>query len=319
MKAKIIDYLENELSPQDKIAFEQALTTDTDLQKAYIFQKAQWEKLSLLRFNAKAATLLNAYESVKDGDSYGMTTQTAIIKPMPYAFMTVRRARYAALAAATLLFLFNYNSLINLIKPTSTQTPAVVTTKPVEPTPSVEPVIPVSPMPSVAPAMPVAPNPAATVAVPKQPKSKLTPAATPKSTPFHTTPEARMEMAVVIKGPGIVGSGKSDDSIFLSTQPKKDTLTSKMLIDGSTVSLDNMYDFKGTNGLIFKHLSKINCNNYTVSFVIKADGTVEQPKLEKGDKNCEALLLNQIKTMPLLKKPIFNEKSVDYRYFFTKD
>ena len=53
MKAKIIDYLENELSPQEKIAFEQALKTDTDLQKAYIFQKEQWEKISKLEKQLK--------------------------------------------------------------------------------------------------------------------------------------------------------------------------------------------------------------------------------------------------------------------------
>ena len=210
MKAKIIDYLENELSPQEKIAFEQALKTDTDLQKAYIFQKEQWEKLSLLRFNAKAAAILDSY-GMTSGMTSETTTQEAVIKPMPYAFMTVRRVRFAALAAAALLFLFNYNSLLNWMKPTvpATQSPDVVGTKPLEPTPAVAPV---TPTPAVTPATPVAPNPVATVAVPTPPKPKPSPVVKPK----RTTPEVRIEMADVTKdNPGKVGSGAGDNSIFI--------------------------------------------------------------------------------------------------------
>jgi hypothetical protein len=157
-----------------------------------------------------------------------------------------------------------------------------------------------------------------TIPVPTNPKSPQSPV--PKSTPSRKTPDVRVETAEIIKEISEkVGSPKSNDSIFLANQAKKDTSASKMPIDGSSISLDNMYDFKGANGLIFKHLAEINCNHYTVSFVIKTDGTVEQPILEKGDKNCETDLLNQIKTMPILKKPIYDGKVVDYRYFFTKN
>jgi hypothetical protein len=317
MKEKIIAYLENELSPQDRIAFEQALKSDVELQKAFIFQKAQWEKLALLRYNAKAAALLSSFEAVEEEYEVADAPKTTIIKPMPFAFMTVRRVRYAALAAATLLFLFNYNSLINWIKPSTptTKSSEIVADKPVitpaEPTPSVAPATPVTPTPSVAP---VTPHPKTTVSVPTPKRPKST---TPKSTPPHITPTPHIETAEVVKEMPIkVGSPTSNDSIFLKHQPQKDTIHSKMPLDGSVISLDNMYDFKS---LISKHLSKMDCNNYTVSFVIKADGTIEEPKLEKGDKNCEESILSQIKTMPKLKKPIYDGRSVDYRYYFTKE
>jgi hypothetical protein len=304
MKEKIIQYLENDLSPQERKAFEQALATDTDLQKAFIFQKAQWERLALLRLNAKAAAILNAYketETAATEDKVSDEPTSAIIKPMPFAFMTVRRVRFAALAAATLLFLFNYNSLLNWIKPniSTPKSTDIIADKPIE--------IPVVPQPVVVPATPIPSNPVATVPtipVPTNPKSPQSPV--PKSPPSRKTPELR------------TGSPKSNGSIFME-EATKDSTAFKQVIDGSTNSLDSMYDFKGANDLIYKHLAKINCNHYTVSFVIKTDGTVEQPILEKGDKNCEADLLNQIKTMPLLKKPIYDGKVVDYRYFFTKN
>jgi outer membrane biosynthesis protein TonB len=322
MKNKIISYLKNELSPQERIAFEQALATDSALHQAYLFQKAQWEKLAILRFQSKAADILKGYEA-----------EAAVNVPKPYVFMTVRRTRFAAVAAAALLFLFNYNSLINWLKssvpteqnPTAgVQQPPSTPVAPVAAPPSVAPVSPapvVEATPSVATTTTVAPTPAAKVAIPAQSKRKSQPApvAVPIDIPAPNAPTTPEKIAEVVKEqPVKVGSDKPNDSIFLATQTQ-DTAASKIAVDSAAIVLDNAYDFKGDNGLISKHLSQLDCHNYTISFWIKADGTVENPKLEKGDKNCETALLNQVKTMPRLKKPISEGKPIDYRYFFTKN
>ncbi|MEO0043611.1 MAG: hypothetical protein RL329_3059 [Bacteroidota bacterium] len=281
MRDKIINYLENELSPQEVAAFEQALTVDPDLRKAFDFEKKMHQQLTLLRFNSKATGFLDDYDRIQGQK---------------------RWLRFAAGAAIVLLllgFLFNYNSLINWIQP---KVPAqkvpnnMVADKPV-----------ITPIP-----------PVATVVIPPQ-TPKQTQLTTLKSTPTPKTPDMPVETVDVDQAlPTKVGSSKPNDSIFVTPQVK-DIVSTNLPLDGATITLDNMYDFKGDNGLIFKHLSKIDCKNYTVSFVIKVDGTVESPQWEMGDKNCEIMLLNQIKTMPLLKKPIYDGKAVDYRYFFTKN
>jgi hypothetical protein len=273
MRDKIIGYLENELSPQEVAAFEQALTVDPNLREAFDFEKKMHQKLTLLHFNSKATDFLDDYDRIQ---------------------RTKRWLRFAAGTAILILllgFLFNYNSLMNWIKP---QVPA----------------------PKVPNNM-VADKPVITPIPPQMPKQA--PLTTPKSAPTPKTPKMSVETVDVIqKLPTKVGSSKPNDSIFLTPQVK-DAVAMNQPLDGSKIALDNLYDFKGDNGLIFKHLSTIDCKNYTVSFVIKADGTVESPQWERGDKNCEMALLNQIKTMPLLKKPIYDGKAVDYRYFFTKN
>jgi serine/threonine protein kinase len=83
-------------------------------------------------------------------------------------------------------------------------------------------------------------------------------------------------------------------------------------------SLDNMSDFTGENGLIHKHLNKVKCDNFTVSFIIKANGMIAEPQLVKGDKKCENVVLAQIRSLPQLKTPLYDKKPADYKYFFTK-
>jgi hypothetical protein len=83
-------------------------------------------------------------------------------------------------------------------------------------------------------------------------------------------------------------------------------------------SLDNMSDFTGEKGLIHKHLNKIDCNNFTLSFVIKANGMIADPQWVKGDEKCKTAALSQVRSMPQLKTPIYDKKPADYKYFFTK-
>ncbi|MEN9612881.1 MAG: hypothetical protein RLZZ628_3695 [Bacteroidota bacterium] len=298
MKNKIIDYLKNELSVSERDAFEKALATDADLQKAFVFQKAQWEKLTLLRLNAKAAAFL-AEAKVLD-------------MPKSAAIITLRRVQWTALAAATLLFVFNYNALKNWMKPSiSTETSPVIahqeSSMPSPQTPMVKtPTLPETPVLTQTPHLVIIP-PQVQTSTPKisKKKSKIVPPS--PSAPVATT-EIRQE--TLIK----VGATTPNDTLF-QQNPRRDTTTSK---DLAMVTLDNMYDFEGDNSLISKHLSTISCNAFTVSFVIKTDGTVAEPKWEQGDKNCETAVLNQIKKMPLLKKPIYEGKIIDYRFTFIK-
>ncbi len=83
-------------------------------------------------------------------------------------------------------------------------------------------------------------------------------------------------------------------------------------------SLDNMSEFTGEKSLIFKHLNKVDCNNFTVSFLIKANGMIADPQWVKGDEKCKNAALAQVRSMPQLKVPIFDKKPADYKYFFTK-
>jgi serine/threonine protein kinase len=95
----------------------------------------------------------------------------------------------------------------------------------------------------------------------------------------------------------------------VKTEPAKPVLAS---------SLDNMSDFTGEKGLIYKHLNKIDCNNFTVSFIIKANGMIADPQWVKGDEKCKNAALSQVRSMPQLKTPISDKKPADYKYFFTK-
>jgi hypothetical protein len=297
MKDKIIDYLKNELSTSEREAFEKALATDADLQKAFVFQKAQWEKLALLRLNAKAAKFL---EEAK-----------ALDTPKSYQLVTLRRVQWTALAAATLLFFFNYNSLKNWIKPSiSTETIPMVDNKESVPLPTTPiaktPTLPEKSV-STQPPTVATTTPKVQTVTPKITKKihKIAPA--PPSAPVATTD-------ILKDAPIKVGSAVANDTIFRN-RPNPDTSVSKEVV---AVTLDNMYDFLGDNSLISKHLASISCNAFTVSFLIKADGTVVDPKWEQGDKNCEIDVFNQIKSMPILKKPIYDGKMVDYRFTFTK-
>jgi hypothetical protein len=80
-------------------------------------------------------------------------------------------------------------------------------------------------------------------------------------------------------------------------------------------SLDNMSDF---TGVINKHLNKTNCSNFSVSFIIKANGTVDEPQFMKGDKKCEPKIFAQIQSMPPLPIPKYEGKTAGFKYFFTK-
>jgi serine/threonine protein kinase len=83
-------------------------------------------------------------------------------------------------------------------------------------------------------------------------------------------------------------------------------------------SLENMKDFTAEGSVINTHLNKINCDNFTVSFMIRANGTVDDPQLVKGNKKCEAKILAQVQSMPKLTIPKYEGKPADFKYFFTK-
>jgi hypothetical protein len=294
MKNKIIAYLKNELSVSERDAFEKALATDVELQKAFVFQKAQWEKLALLRLNAKAAAFL--------------AEAKALDTPKSASIITLRRVQWTALAAATLLFVFNYNSLKNGIKPSisTAKSPMIAQQESTPPPIAKTPILPktsvLTPPPTVATTVPKIQT-----STPKIAKKEPKKVPTPPSAPVATT-------HILKDTPIKVGATLPNDTLF-QPHPRPDTTASK---DIEMVILDNMYDFEGDNSLISKHLSTIPCNGFTVSFVIKTDGTVADPKWEQGDKNCETVVLNQIKKMPLLKKPIYEGKIIDYRFTFTK-
>jgi serine/threonine protein kinase len=95
----------------------------------------------------------------------------------------------------------------------------------------------------------------------------------------------------------------------VKTEPAKPVLA---------LSLDNLSDFTGEKGLIYKHLNKIDCSNFTVSFIIKANGMIADPQWVKGDEKCKNAALAQVRSLPQLKTPIYDKKPADYKYFFAK-
>jgi hypothetical protein len=342
MKAKIINYLENELSPSERKAFEQALTTDSDLQKAFEFQKAQWEKLSLLRLHSKAGDFLKEYEALEAPVKF-------------YAFMTVRRTQFAAVAASILLAVLIIPPLIN--RKEAVQKEASISTKQednkgsVAAKASTEPAVAtipdektgVAPQPQPPTTSSAAPATDGRIAV--APKMQR-PQDSKPTQPLKKSPSASSDLnagnirlnnppdPIVVHAPpqkdsahianstpqepnkkGLkVGMPSNDSSASLPQRSDSAHLANKVEID--SIQLLNTYDFDGD---VAKHLAKINCNHYTVSFKINKDGTVEDPKLEKGDKNCEKSLLEQIKSMPILRHPHYKGSIGEYRYHFTKD
>lgn len=231
MKEKIISYLENELSPSEKIKFEAALQSDTDLRKAFQFQKAQWEKLELLRLNAKAAQFMQ---------------EAAAAEARPTAYSIGRLAKWSALAAATLLFVFNYNSFINWCNSSgsSENEPSIVksTELPGLETKASSPSNPVSISDTQVSKVPA---PIEIVAVPKS-KTKVSP---PQKQPAPTVilPEPPPTVILPEPPPAVVAAppptatkdssirvGTNDphlfDDIFIR-RPPKDTNAGKIIVD----------------------------------------------------------------------------------------
>ncbi|MEN9613233.1 MAG: hypothetical protein RLZZ628_4047 [Bacteroidota bacterium] len=176
--------------------------------------------------------------------------------------------------------------------------------------------ITVAPILDTIAASPVAVAPVPTTITPTTP---VTPTTAKKPVPAKKVPTASSSAPVVkddwLKPASAPVPAPAKPAIPELPQPVVAKTEQKPIL---APSLDNMSDFTGENSVINKHLNKINCGNYSVSFLIRANGTVDEPKFMKGDKKCEQKILAQIQSMPKLPIPKYDGKIAEFKYFFTK-
>ncbi|MEN9613549.1 MAG: hypothetical protein RLZZ628_4363 [Bacteroidota bacterium] len=273
MKDKILEYLNNELSPTERVEFEKAIAADPILQQEFQFQQHKWMQLRTAYLKQVAQTKAQTW-----------ATGAAVLRRKQ---KVIRLRMVLGIAACFAVVYFKLRQAIGCtIQPSKTQPRiTVLDTTAFDTITAIKSVL----------TSPATPAKKVEMVLPKTSKSKS------QAWAIAQVPEP----ATPVKPT----TAETTQVELVKTEPAKPILAS---------SLDNMSEFTGEKGLIHKHLNKIDCNNFTVSFIIKATGMIADPQWVKGDEKCKEAALAQIRSMPQLKTPILDKKPADYKYFFSK-